>query len=182
MEYAVDEILAARLKNIEMMIFDVDGVLTDGRLYYGESGEALKVFNVQDGYGMKALVDAGIVTAILSGRDHPAVTRRARDVAVSHVLQGISDKRAALGRLLSEIGKAAENCGFMGDDCIDIEVMQSVGFAATVPNAADGVARHAHWISRRSGGEGAVREVCDLILRAREPVATSDSACVTAPL
>jgi len=87
------------------------------------------------------------------------------------VLQGVADKRAALGRLLSQTGKAAENCGFMGDDWIDIEVMQTVGFAATVPNAADGVARHAHWISRRSGGEGAVREACDLILGMREPVA-----------
>jgi len=171
MDDAVDETLRARLKKIEMMIFDVDGVLTDGRLYYGENGETLKVFNVQDGSGMKALADAGITTAILSGRDHPAVTRRARDLAVSHVLQGIADKRAALGRLLSQTGKAAEHCGFMGDDCIDIEVMQTVGFAATVPNAADGVAQHAHWISRRSGGEGAVREACDLILGAREPVA-----------
>jgi 3-deoxy-D-manno-octulosonate 8-phosphate phosphatase (KDO 8-P phosphatase) len=147
-------------------------VLTDGRLYYGENGEMLKVFNVQDGHGMKAIVNAGIATAILSGRDHPAVTRRARDLSIAHVLQGIGDKPAALDRLLRDTGLQPENCGFIGDDWVDIEVMRRVGFAATVPNAADGLARHAHWISRRSGGDGAAREVCDLLLEARglEPI------------
>lgn len=156
-----------RLRKIELMIFDVDGVLTDGRLYYGEHGEVMKVFHVLDGTGIKALSEAGIVTAIMSGRSHPAVVKRARDLGMTHVLQGIHDKSLALDELLQTTGKTLEQCGFMGDDFIDIGVMQRVGFAATVPNAADDVARHAQWISRRAGGMGAVREVCDLILQAK---------------
>lgn len=157
----------ARAARVELMIFDVDGVLTDGRLYFGPSGEAMKVFHVQDGAGIKALQAAGIVAAVISGRESPMVLRRCAELGIRHVAQGIADKSAAFDRLRFDLGKTADVCGYMGDDTIDLPVMRRVGFAATVPNAAGGIANAAHWVSRREGGHGAVREVCDLIVAAR---------------
>lgn len=159
--------LLERLQRIELMIFDVDGVLTDGRLYYGVNGEALKVFNVLDGHGLKQLAAAGVATAVMSGRESTIALRRFAELGIKHVAQGIADKGAAFDALRHELGKTADLCGYMGDDAIDIAVLRRAGFAATVPNAADGVARFAHWVSRREGGAGAVREVCDLLLAAR---------------
>ncbi len=156
-----------RLARIELMVFDVDGVLTDGKLYFGVNGEALKAFHVQDGTGLKALAAAGIVTAVVSGRESPITLRRCAELGIKHVAQGIADKNAAFDAMRHELGKTADVCGFMGDDEIDVAVMRRVGFAATVPNAADGVAEFAHWVSRREGGAGAVREVCDLLIAAR---------------
>jgi 3-deoxy-D-manno-octulosonate 8-phosphate phosphatase (KDO 8-P phosphatase) len=159
--------LLQRLAPLELMIFDVDGVLTDGTLYYSESGEHLKAFHVLDGHGLKWLRAAGIATALMSGRSSAIVTRRADDLGVDAVLLGVEDKRAALDELLERLGKSARVTGFMGDDVIDIPVMRRVGFAATVPHAANGVAAHAHWMSARAGGHGAAREVCELILSAQ---------------
>lgn len=156
-----------RLAKIELMIFDVDGVFTDGRLWFGTDGEALKVFHVHDGAGIKALADAGIVTAVISGRSSPMVSRRCAELGIEHVAQGVTDKVVAFASLRHELGKTAEVCGFMGDDLIDVPVMRQVGFAATVPNAAEGVVAFAHWVSRREGGSGAVRELCDLLIDAR---------------
>ena len=158
-----------RLAKIELMVFDVDGVLTDGKLYFGVDGEALKAFHVLDGTGLKALAAAGIVTAVVSGRESPITLRRCAELGIRHVAQGVVDKVAAVDAIRHELGKTADVCGYMGDDEIDLPVMRRVGFAATVPNAADGVAEFAHWVSRREGGAGAVREVCDLLLSAREP-------------
>jgi 3-deoxy-D-manno-octulosonate 8-phosphate phosphatase (KDO 8-P phosphatase) len=159
--------LAGRLTRIELMIFDVDGVLTDGKLYYGPQGEALKAFNVLDGTGLKALAVAGITVGVISGRESAIVLRRCAELGIRHVAQGIDDKIVAFDAMRHELGMTADVCGYMGDDEIDIPLMRRVGFAATVPNAADGVAEHAHWISRRAGGAGAVREVCELLLKAR---------------
>ena len=159
--------VAERLARIELMIFDVDGVLTDGRLYYGVNGEALKVFHVLDGHGLKQLAAAGVTTAVMSGRESPIALRRFAELGIKHVVQGIADKSTTFDALRHELGKTAEVCGYMGDDAIDIPVLRRAGFAATVPNAADGVAAFAHWVSRREGGAGAVREVCDLLLAAR---------------
>ena len=156
-----------RLAKVELMVFDVDGVLTDGKLYFGANGEALKVFHVLDGTGLKALSAAGIVTAVVSGRESPITLRRCAELGIKHVAQGIVDKAAAFDAMRHELGKTADVCGYMGDDEIDLPVMRRVGFAATVPNAADGVAAFAHWVSRREGGAGAVREVCDLLIAAR---------------
>jgi 3-deoxy-D-manno-octulosonate 8-phosphate phosphatase (KDO 8-P phosphatase) len=156
-----------RLSRIELMIFDVDGVLTDGRLYFGADGEALKVFHVLDGAGIKGLAAVGIATGVISGRESPMTMRRCAELGIEHVAQGISDKSAAFDAMRHRVGVAVDACGYMGDDEIDIPVMKQVGFAATVPNAADGVAAFAHWVSRREGGHGAVREVCDLLTRAR---------------
>jgi 3-deoxy-D-manno-octulosonate 8-phosphate phosphatase (KDO 8-P phosphatase) len=159
--------LLQRLAPLELMVFDVDGVLTDGTLYYGDAGETLKAFHVLDGFGLKWLSVCGISTAIISGRSSDIVARRAEDLGVHAVIQGVEDKRAALDQLLAQLNKTPRVTGYMGDDVIDIPVMRRVGFAATVPHAANGVAAHAHWMSARAGGRGAVREVCELILSAQ---------------
>src|SRR5271155_3671664 len=113
---AVDEKLWERLRRIEVMMFDVDGVLTDGRLFFGESGETIKVFDVRDGHGLKALRRAGIATAIVSGRTSTIVARRAAELDIDQVLQGVEDKGGAVDALLARLGKPAEAAGFMGDD------------------------------------------------------------------
>jgi 3-deoxy-D-manno-octulosonate 8-phosphate phosphatase (KDO 8-P phosphatase) len=162
-----DPTLMQRLFSIQLMIFDVDGVLTDGTLLYGAEGEVLKGFNVLDGLGMLWLSRSQIRTVILSGRESTMVTKRAADLGVDMVLQGIADKSHALDTVIEAMAVPARNIGYMGDDVVDISVMRRVGFAATVPNAATGVARHAHWMSNRPGGQGAVRELCELILGAQ---------------
>jgi 3-deoxy-D-manno-octulosonate 8-phosphate phosphatase (KDO 8-P phosphatase) len=160
---------AARAARLRLMIFDVDGVLTDGRLYFGPQGEALKVFDVRDGLGLKRLGEAGVVTAILSARDSPIVAARARELGITHVLQGRHEKSAGLAELLAATGLAAEQTGFMGDDLPDLPVLQAVGFAATVPEAVPAVRAIAHWIARAGGGRGAVRELAEFVLRSRQP-------------
>ena len=149
------------------MIFDVDGILTDGSLHFGVDGEVTKRFNVLDGHGIKLLQQSGIVTAIISARNSPIVTRRAADLGIRHVLQGIHDKRAAFVRLSEETRIAALACGFAGDDWLDLPVLMQAGFAASVPNAHAEVRARAHYISSAPGGHGAAREICDFILRAQ---------------
>lgn len=160
-----------RLARIELMVFDVDGVMTDGRLWFGVNGEALKAFHVLDGAGIKALAAEGIVAGVLSGRDSPITLRRCAELGIRHVAQGIVDKSVAFDAMRHQLGKTLDVCGYMGDDEIDVPVLRRVGFAATVPNAADGIADHVHWVSRRRGGDGAVREACDLLLEARRAAA-----------
>lgn len=155
---------AARLR---LMIFDVDGVLTDGSLHYGADGELIKTFNVLDGHGIKLLQQAGVATAIISARKSAIVERRAADLGIAHVQQGVHDKRSAFEQLLAHTGIAAEECGFIGDDVIDLPILLRVGFAASVPNAHPEVQSRAHYITKAGGGAGAARELCDFILRAQ---------------
>jgi len=157
-----------RAKQVRLMVFDVDGVLTDGCLRYGSDGEILKTFNVLDGHGIKLLQQSGVKTAIISARQSPVVARRAADLGISIVLQGIHDKRSAFESLLAETGLTAQDCGFMGDDVIDLPVMTRVAFAASVPNGHEEVRSRAHYVAGARGGLGAVREVCDFILRAQD--------------
>jgi 3-deoxy-D-manno-octulosonate 8-phosphate phosphatase (KDO 8-P phosphatase) len=159
---------AERAKQVRLMVFDVDGVLTDGRLRYGSDGEILKTFNVLDGHGIKLLQQSGVRTAIISARQSSIVAKRAADLGISIVLQGIHDKRSAFETLLAETGLTAQDCGFMGDDVIDLPVMTRVVFAASVPNGHEEVRSRAHYVAQASGGLGAVREVCDFILRAQD--------------
>ncbi|SDV48201.1 KdsC family phosphatase [Chitinasiproducens palmae] len=156
-----------RAAAVELMIFDVDGVLTDGRVYFGAEGEMLKAFNILDGQGIKLLQRAGIRTALITGRRSPMVARRAAELGIDHVAQGIGDKRAALDTLLAECGLTPAQAGHMGDDWPDLPVMCCVGFAACPANAHAAVAARAHFRTARSGGHGAVRDVCDLLLQAR---------------
>ncbi|MGZ5032707.1 MAG: KdsC family phosphatase, partial [Usitatibacter sp.] len=156
-----------RARGVRLAIFDVDGVMTDGTLYIGAQGEAFKAFNILDGHGVKMLQSAGIGTAIISGRSSEAVARRAQELAIAHVVQGSPDKVAAFDKLLASLGVQAGACAFVGDDLPDLAVMRRCGFAVAVANAVDEVKAAAHYVTRASGGKGAVREFCDLVLHAR---------------
>jgi 3-deoxy-D-manno-octulosonate 8-phosphate phosphatase (KDO 8-P phosphatase) len=163
--------LAARkatpLDLIEVLVLDVDGVLTDGRLYFTARGETLKAFHVRDGRGIKLLTQGGIAVAAISGRRSAAVTARMRDLGVRHVVQGCSDKVAALAALTERLDTHPLACACLVDDTPDLPLMAAVGFAAAVADAHPLVLSAAHWITTAPGGGGAVRELCDALLRAR---------------
>ncbi len=158
---------AARAQKVRLMAFDVDGVMTDGSIYYTDEGTELKAFNALDGAGLKMLEKAGIAVAIVTGRKAPCVELRARNLGIERLYQGVHDKVACLQALLSELGLDADAAGFMGDDVMDLGVMAHGGFAAAPANAHDTVLQRAHLVTRRNGGHGAVREVCDFILAAQ---------------
>jgi len=157
-----------RAARVRLVVLDVDGVLTDGRLYMGAGGEALKVFDVRDGHGVRLLREAGLGVALLSSRASTIVERRASELDIDTVLQGERDKLAALERLLAARGVAAAECAYMGDDWPDLPVMARVGFAAAVGDAAPEVRRAAHWIAQADGGRGAVRALAEYVLRCRQ--------------
>lgn len=159
--------LLERARGVRLAIFDVDGVMTDGTLWIGPQGEAFKAFNILDGHGMKMLQSAGVATAILSGRASEAVARRAAELSVAHVVQGSSDKVADFERLVASAGVPPAACAFVGDDLPDLAVMRRCGLAVAVANAVDAVKECAHFVTRASGGRGAVREFCELVIRAR---------------
>ncbi|QJD99615.1 HAD family hydrolase [Massilia forsythiae] len=156
-----------RAARVKVMIFDVDGVLTDGSLTYNADGEATKTFFVLDGLGIQLLRRTGVRTAIISARNSPIVVRRAADLGIDHVFQGQHDKRLAFASLLQETGVAAEECGYIGDDVIDLPLLSRVGFAVAVPSGHPEVQHRVHYVTKNPGGRGAVREVCDLVMRAQ---------------
>ena len=158
---------AERAARIRLLALDVDGVLTDGRLYYGPQGEALKVFDVRDGHGIKMLLHQGVEVAILSARSSEIVETRARELGIRRVLQGRGNKAAAWRELLAETGIAAEHAGFIGDDLPDLPVLVQAGLAATVADARIEVKNAAHWIAPQAGGRGAVRALAEFILQAK---------------
>ena len=149
------------------MLFDVDGVLTDGKLWYGPSGEAFKAFHVLDGHGLKLLMQSGTEVALLSGRSSPAVSARAAELGISHVLQGIDDKRAAFEALGERLAIPAAESGFMGDELVDLPVLRRCGFACAPAEAHQSVRESVHYIASAPGGGGAAREVCEFVLRAQ---------------
>ena len=156
-----------RASRVKLMIFDVDGVLTDGGLMFTAQGDTMKSFNSMDGHGLKLLGEAGIQTAIITGRRSDIVLRRAEELRVSHIYQGAADKVAAFLDLMRQANVTAEQCGYMGDDWPDLGVMTRCGFAAAPANAHPDVIARAHWVSEARGGQGAAREVCDALLRAQ---------------
>ena len=156
-----------RARRIRLMIFDVDGVLTDGRLWYGPTGEELKVFHSFDGHGLKMLKASGVELAIITGRTSRCVELRARNLGITRLYQGVEDKLAVMQSLLAEMKLAPEAAAFMGDDVVDLPVLRRVGLALSVPDAPQMVRDHAHYVSQRDAGHGAVREVCELILGAQ---------------
>jgi 3-deoxy-D-manno-octulosonate 8-phosphate phosphatase (KDO 8-P phosphatase) len=158
---------ATPLARIQLLILDVDGVLTDGRLYFAARGEALKVFHVRDGHGIKLLLAAGVAVAAFSGRRSSAAAARMRELRVPHVVQACSDKVAALHRLTERLDLDPLDCACICDDTPDLPLMSAVGLAGAVADAHPVVLSAAHWISRANGGYGAVRELCDAVLRAR---------------
>lgn len=155
-----------RLARIRLLVLDVDGILTDGTLYYSESGETLKAFSVQDGLGMKLLRAQGVEVAVISGRRSAPLERRLTELGVVHRL-GRDDKLSALDELLRDLAVSDEAIAYAGDDIIDLPVMRRVAVAITVPNARPQVIAEAHWVTHAAGGHGAVREMTDAILDAR---------------
>ena len=154
---------------IRLAVFDVDGVFTDGRLYYGADGVELKAFHTRDGHGIKELKRAGIQVAVISGRRSEAVTRRMQELGVTHVFQGCNDKLPVFEQLLEQLGIAAEDTACIGDDTPDLPLIQRAGLGIAVSDAHPMVRAAAQFTTRAGGGHGAVREVCDLILTARNP-------------
>ena len=174
--------VARRAARIRLVGLDVDGVLTDGRLYFGARGETFKAFDVRDGLGIQLLRSAGIVVAIVTGRNSPIVAARARDLGITHVLQGQRDKHASLQRLMAGNGVAAGECAFMGDDWPDLAVLGCVGLATTVADAPEEVRARVHWVAPSAGGRGAVRDLTSLLLRAQGRFdALFDAALQAAP-
>ena len=157
-----------KLKNVQILIMDVDGVLTDGKLYYSDSGEEIKSFNVRDGQGLKLIKSYGIVLALISGRTSEAVRRRAQELLVDEIHLGVSDKLPVLQEILRRHEISADEALFIGDDLGDIEILNSVGLPVAVADAHDAVKRRADYVTGKIGGGGAVREICDMIISRRE--------------
>ena len=155
-------------KNIKLVLLDVDGVLTDGRLYYGNSGEELKAFDIQDGLGIKLLQKGGVKVGIITGRRSALLQRRAEELAISPLVQGREDKWLALNELIEDLGVSLEEIAFVGDDLPDLAVIKRVGLGITPANGSHLVASQADWQTKNSGGDGAVREVAELILSAQD--------------
>ncbi len=159
--------LLGKLATLQLLVCDVDGVLTDGRLTYAADGEATKTFHVHDGMGLRLLMENGVQVAIITARKGGAVARRMADLNIKHVAQGRGDKGNALAELLAELGIAAEHAAYIGDDVLDLPAIRRVGVGITVNNGHSAVIAEADWVTERAGGTGAVREVADTILEAK---------------
>lgn len=157
-----------QLQRVRCAIFDVDGVLTDGRLYYDNQGNEFKAFHAQDGHGMKMLQSAGIPIAIITARQSQLVAKRMQDLGIEHVFQGARDKLVAFEQLLAQLNIQASEVCYVGDDLLDLPVMRRCGLAIAVANAQPIVQQQANYISQHSGGMGAAREICELILTAQD--------------
>ena len=154
-----------RLANIKLLLLDVDGVMTDGRIIFDSNGVESKFFNVKDGHGIKMVQRAGIEVGIISGRESQVVANRAAELGIARLFQKCLDKLTPYQNILADTGLADSQVAFIGDDIIDIPVMRRVGFAAAPADAVQEVIPHAHFVTRNRGGWGAVREVCDLLLK-----------------
>ncbi len=159
--------LDVRAKRIKVVIFDVDGVMTDGGLGLGDDGLEFKTFHSQDGLGMKLLKNTGISMGIVTGRKSQLVIKRAENTGIKHIYQGVEDKLEAFYSLIQDLKVLPEECAFMGDDVVDIPPMRRCGLAVTVPHAMPLVKEYAHYVTTREAGRGAVRELCELIMKAQ---------------
>lgn len=159
--------ILARFKNIKLLILDVDGVMTHGGLTIGDDGQEYKTFHSHDGLGMKLLKASGVELAIITGRTSNVVKKRAESTGVAHFYQGAEDKLKAFNDLISMSHLQASQCAFMGDDVVDLPPMLQCGLAIAVPDSATLVLEHAHYVTQKAGGHGAVREVCELLMQAQ---------------
>lgn len=166
-----DKAINALAAKIKLLILDVDGVLTNGQFMLGPNGEEYKQFNTQDGQGMRSLMDSGVQIGIITGRNSPVVAQRAKDLGLQFLYQGRREKMSALKAMLSEATLTANQAAYVGDDWPDIPVMQHVGLAIAVNNACAETKQAAHYITQANGGAGAVREVCELLLKAQNTFA-----------
>ncbi len=156
-----------RASKIKLVAFDVDGILTDGRLILGDKGEEFKAFYTQDGQGLVMLLNAGFELAIITGRKSKIVEERMRELGIKHVYQGCSDKLAVFEKILADTGLTADQAAYMGDDLPDLPVIRRAGLGITVADAHEFVRQHADLQTQKRGGRGAAREVCDLIMDAQ---------------
>jgi 3-deoxy-D-manno-octulosonate 8-phosphate phosphatase (KDO 8-P phosphatase) len=158
-----------------VLALDVDGVLTDGRIIYGNDGEELKAFNIKDGFGIKALQRSGVHVALITGRSSAIVERRARELGIESVVQGREDKLVALRELCTALGVELADCAYMGDDLPDLAAIEAAGLGLTVADGCRAVRQAADWCSSLPGGAGAVREACDALLEARDELAALET-------
>jgi 3-deoxy-D-manno-octulosonate 8-phosphate phosphatase (KDO 8-P phosphatase) len=156
-----------RAAGIRLAVFDVDGVLTDGGLLLGPNGEEYKIFHAHDGLGLVMLREAGLKVAIISSRSAPVVAERMAALGIEHVFQGREDKRAILLELAGKLGVKPEEIAYVGDDLVDLPAMAAAGLPIAVADAHASVRESAQWVTRRSGGRGAAREVCEMLLEAQ---------------
>ncbi len=152
---------------IELVIFDVDGVLTNGSLFYGDDGQEYKAFNSKDGQGMRMLLDSGVQIGIITGRESEVVLLRMRNLGISHVLQGRREKLSAYEEMKQMTGITDDRIAYAGDDVVDLPVMKRVALAVAVQDAHPLVKQHAHWQTPSNGGQGAARDLCELIMDAK---------------
>lgn len=155
-----------KLETIRLIAFDVDGVFTDGRFYLSDDGVETKAFHTQDGFGVRRLLDAGIAAAVISGRRSGAVEKRMAELGVPHVILGCKDKVEAMDELAAELGVSLEACAFVGDDLPDMPLLRRVGLSVAVANAVPALQDYCDYVTRKPGGAGAVREICDLLVAA----------------
>lgn len=163
----LSEELTLRLKNIKLLILDVDGVMTDGGLTIGDDGQEYKTFHSHDGLGMKLLKATGVSLAIITGRTSNVVKKRAESTGVAHFYQGAEDKLVAFHDLMKASSLEPEQCAFMGDDVVDLPPMLQCGLAIAVPDSPALLLEHVHYVTTKAGGRGAVREVCEMIMQAQ---------------
>ncbi len=162
------ELTKTRARAIKLLGLDVDGVLTDGRILYGNDGEELKAFNIKDGLGIKLLQRAGVEVIIITGRTSNIVERRARELGIEKIVQGREDKLTALKEVCGDRGLSLDECAYMGDDLPDLAAVNAAGIGLTVADASPALIYAADWCASRRGGEGAVREACEALLEARD--------------
>lgn len=161
------DLVGESASRLRLMAFDVDGVLTNGDLYFTPNGDEIKVFSSLDGHGLKMLKEGGIEVAIITGRKSEMVAKRAANLGITHLFQGVEDKRAVMRDLRTQLDLRADQSGYMGDDVVDLPILRACGFSATVADGHDFVKEHVDYVTRKGGGAGAVREVCDFILAAQ---------------
>lgn len=161
------EPLLEKAARIRLIALDVDGIMSDGKLYFSAQGDELKAFNILDGLGLKQLMSAGITVAVITGRQSPLTEKRMRDLGIPHLMQGREDKRVALQELVSTMNLPPEAIAYMGDDLPDLPAIRFAGLGITVPNGYWLVREHADYCTQAAGGSGAVREACDLLLTAQ---------------
>ena len=171
-----------KASRVRLMAFDVDGVMTDGTLYFSPQGEEIKTFHTLDGHGLKMLASAGIVLAIISGRGSRALELRAKNLGIELLRQGIEDKLGAMRDLLRQQQLGFADAGYMGDDVVDLPLLRACGFSASVPGGHALVQRHVDYVARATAGQGAVREVCEYILAAQDRLDSSLAPYLADPL
>jgi len=162
-----DKALLEKLKKIQLILLDVDGVLTDGSIIYNDDGRETKIFNARDGFGIRLVMQAGITVGIVTGRSSEALRHRCENLGIQYLFDGVQDKAAMLDKIVTQTGVEAEHAAFMGDDLPDLPLMKRTGLSIAVADAHELVRQKADWTTRAPGGHGAVREVCEALLKAQ---------------